>query len=60
MSAPALLLGVGPCPTTASDFAELINSEWRKSVEGIIGAGRRAKQALLAELLGLGETRVVT
>ena len=34
------LLGTGPTPTTAREYADLINSEWRKSVEGIIGAGQ--------------------
>ena len=47
------LIGTGPCPTTASEYADLINSEWRKSVEGIIGAGRWLIQAK-AEL-GHGE-----
>ena len=45
MNSPATLLGIGPCPTTASEYADLINSEWRKSVEGIIGAGRWLIQA---------------
>lgn len=40
---------VGTGPSSPQDYADLITTEWRKSVEGIIGAGRwltKAKKAL--------------
>ena len=42
-------IGTGPAPVTPEEFAELVNGEWRKSVEGIVEAGRwlvRAKDEL--------------
>ncbi len=66
-----VIVGTGAAPVTVEDFATLINTEWRKSVEGIIGAGRwlvQAKEALtergdltrLYERLDLGSTPAST